>query len=80
MSVLVLGMSHRTAPIEVLERASLDTDDGVKLSHKVLESPHITESVVISTCNRVEVYVEAERFHGAIEELSRLFADHAGLG
>ncbi|MFT4299246.1 MAG: glutamyl-tRNA reductase [Aeromicrobium sp.] len=80
MSVLVLGMSHRTAPIEVLERASLDTDDGVKLSHKVLESPHITESVVISTCNRVEVYVEAERFHGAIEELSRLFAEHAGLG
>ncbi len=80
MSVLVLGMSHRTAPIEVLERASLDTDDGVKLSHKVLESPHISESVVISTCNRVEVYVEAERFHGAIEELSRLFADHAGLG
>ena len=73
-------MSHRTAPIEVLERASLDTDDGVKLSHKVLESPHISESVVISTCNRVEVYVEAERFHGAIEELSRLFADHAGLG
>ncbi|WP_229054735.1 glutamyl-tRNA reductase [Aeromicrobium sp. Leaf350] len=80
MSVLVLGMSHRTAPIEVLERASLDTDDGVKLSHKVLESPHITESVVISTCNRVEVYVEAERFHGAIEELSRLFAEHARLG
>lgn len=80
MSVLVLGMSHRTAPIEVLERASLDTDDGVKLSHKVLESPHISESVVISTCNRVEVYVEAERFHGAIEELSRLFAEHAGLG
>jgi len=73
-------MSHRSAPIEVLERASLDTDDGVKLSHKVLESPHISESVVISTCNRVEVYVEAERFHGAIEELSRLFADHAGLG
>ncbi len=80
MSVLVLGMSHRTAPIEVLERASLDTDDGLKLSRTVLESPHISESVVISTCNRVEVYVEAEKFHGAIEELSRLFADHAGLG
>ncbi|MFT4189703.1 MAG: glutamyl-tRNA reductase [Aeromicrobium sp.] len=80
MSVLVVGMSHRTAPIEVLERASLDTDDGVKLSLQVLESPHISESVVISTCNRVEVYVEAERFHGAIEELTRLFAEHAGVG
>ncbi len=79
MSVLVVGMSHRSAPIDVLERASMDTDDGVKLSHRVLESPYITESVVISTCNRVEVYVEAEKFHGAIEELSRLFAEHAGL-
>ncbi|EFQ82246.1 glutamyl-tRNA reductase [Aeromicrobium marinum DSM 15272] len=79
MSVLVVGMSHRSAPIDVLERASLDTDAGLKLASRVLETPFITESVVISTCNRVEVYVEAERFHGAIEELSRLFAEHAGL-
>jgi glutamyl-tRNA reductase len=79
MSVLVVGMSHKSAPIEVLERASLDADAGVKLSHLVLETPFVTESVVISTCNRVEIYVEAERFHGAVEEVSRLLAEHAGL-
>ncbi|MEJ7634605.1 glutamyl-tRNA reductase [Aeromicrobium sp.] len=79
MSVLVVGMSHRSAPIHVLEQASLDTDAAVKLSHLVLETPFVTESVVISTCNRVEIYVEAERFHGAVEEVSRLLAEHSGL-
>lgn len=79
MSVLMVGMSHKSAPIEVLERASLDTDAAVKLSHQVLDTPAVTESVVISTCNRVEVYVEADRFHGSVEEVSRLLAEHAGL-
>lgn len=80
MSVLVVGMSHKSAPLEVLEQVSLDTDAAVKLAHLVLETPFVTESVVISTCNRVEIYVEAERFHGAVEEVSRLLAEHADLG
>ncbi|MGA8987919.1 glutamyl-tRNA reductase [Aeromicrobium sp.] len=79
MSVLVVGMSHKSAPIDVLERVSLDTDAAVKLSHLVLETPFVTESVIVSTCNRVEIYVEAERFHGAVEEVSRLLAEHSGL-
>ena len=79
MSVLVVGMSHKSAPIDVLEHASLDVDAAVKLSHLVLETPFVTESVVISTCNRVEIYVEAERFHGAVEEVSRLLAELSGL-
>ncbi|MCW2838903.1 MAG: glutamyl-tRNA reductase, partial [Aeromicrobium sp.] len=79
MSVLVVGMSHKSAPIDVLERAALDVDAAVKLSHRVLETDFVTESVVISTCNRVEIYVEAERFHGAVEEVSRLLAEHSGL-
>lgn len=79
MSVLVVGMSHKSAPIDLLERAALDVDAAVKLLHMVLETPFVTESVVISTCNRVEIYVEAERFHGAVEEVSRLLAEKSGL-
>jgi glutamyl-tRNA reductase len=79
MSVLIVGMSHKSAPIELLERASLDTDAAVKLSHRALEASSVTEAAVISTCNRVEIYVEAERFHGAVEEVSRLLAEHAAL-
>jgi len=73
-------MSHKSAPLDVLEQVSLDTDASVKLAHLVLETPFVTESVVVSTCNRVEIYVEAERFHGAVEEVSRLLAEHSGLG
>jgi glutamyl-tRNA reductase len=72
-------MSHKSAPIELLERASLDTDAAVKLSHRALETSSVTEAAVISTCNRVEIYVEAERFHGAVEEVSKLLAEHAEL-
>ncbi|GAA3524140.1 glutamyl-tRNA reductase [Aeromicrobium panaciterrae] len=80
MSVLVVGMSHKSAPLEVLEKVALDTGASVKLSQLVLDTPFVTESVVVSTCNRVEIYVEAERFHGAVEEVSRLLAEHADLG
>ena len=80
MSVLVVGMSHRSAPIDVLERASLDTDAAVKLAHRALESASVTEAAVISTCNRVEVYVEADRFHNALEDVSHLLAEQAGMG
>ncbi len=79
MSVLVVGMSHRSAPIELLERVSLDQSAAVKLAHLALEAPAVTESAVISTCNRVEIYVETDRFHGAVEEVSRLLAEHAHL-
>ncbi len=79
MSVLVVGMSHKSAPIDLLERAALDVEAAVKLLHVVLETPFVSESVVISTCNRVEIYVEAERFHGAVEEVSRLLAEKSGL-
>lgn len=79
MSVLVVGMSHKSAPIELLERVSLDIDAATKLSHLALEAPSVTESAVISTCNRVEIYVETDRFHGAVEEVSRLLAEHAHL-
>lgn len=79
MSVLIVGMSHRSAPVDVLEQVSLDTDAAVKLSHRLLDNPLVSESIVISTCNRVEVYVEAERFHGSVEDVSRLLAEHADL-
>ncbi|WP_313406852.1 glutamyl-tRNA reductase [Aeromicrobium sp.] len=78
MSVLVVGLSHKSAPVDLLEQVSLDTDAAVKLSHQALDVPAISESAVISTCNRVEVYVEADRFHGSVEDLAQLLADRSG--
>lgn len=78
MSVLVVGVSHRSAPVAVLEQLALD-DDGVhKLVHDVQGSEHVTEATVLATCNRLEVYAEVDRFHGSVEDLSQLLADRAG--
>ncbi len=78
MSVLVVGISHNSAPVALLERVALD-DDGVhKLVSDAAACEHVTEATVISTCNRVEVYTEVDRFHGSVETLSRLLVDRAG--
>jgi glutamyl-tRNA reductase len=77
MSVLVVGISHRTAPVGVLERIALDVDDVLKLLIDVAGAEHISECVVLATCNRVEVYAEVDRFHGSVEDLSRLLIDRA---
>ncbi|WP_309650288.1 glutamyl-tRNA reductase [Nocardioides sp.] len=78
MSVLVVGISHNSAPVSLLERVALDADGVSKLIHDASASEHVTEATVISTCNRVEIYTEVDRFHGSVEELSRLLVEHAG--
>jgi glutamyl-tRNA reductase len=78
MSVLVVGISHRSAPVDVLERIALDADDVHKLLLDVAGSEHVSECAVLATCNRVEVYAEVDRFHGSVEDLSGLLIDRAG--
>jgi glutamyl-tRNA reductase len=78
MSVLVVGISHRSAPVDVLERIALDADDVHKLLLDVADTEHVSECAVLATCNRVEVYAEVDRFHGSVEDLSGLLIDRAG--
>lgn len=80
MSVLVVGVSHKSAPVEILERVALDDTAARKLSQDLVDSEHVSEAAVVSTCNRVEVYVEVDRFHAGIDEVSQLLADRAGTG
>lgn len=79
MSVLVVGISHNTAPVALLEQVAAPAGLADKLQTQAAAGPHVSEAVVLATCNRVEVYAEVERFHGAVEELSGLLAGHAGL-
>lgn len=72
MSILVVGISHRTATVDVLEQLTLDASGVDKLVTATVATPHVAEATVISTCNRLEIYAEVERFHGTVEALSRL--------
>ena len=79
MSVLVVGLSHKSAPVTVLERAAVSGDTLSKLLHDVARLPDIAETFVISTCNRVEVYAEVDRFHGGVAGVCELLSRHSGI-
>lgn len=79
MSLLAIGLSHRTARVDVLERAAVGADDLVKLLHELVGCDHIGEAMCLSTCNRVEVYTDTDKFHGGVDEVSAVLARHAGI-
>jgi glutamyl-tRNA reductase len=79
MSVLVFGVSHRSAPVSVLEQLSSDESDQAKIVDRVLQSPLVTEAIMLSTCNRVEVYAVVEAFHGGLSAIGQVLAEHAGM-
>jgi len=79
VSVLVVGLSHKSAPVSVLERAAVSGDTLSKLLHDVALLPDIAETFVISTCNRVEVYAEVGRFHGGVAGVCELLSRHSGI-
>ncbi len=79
MSLVVLGVDHRTVPLDLLERTSVTDDALPKALHDLRSRPHVSEAVVLSTCNRTEVYAVAERFHGAFQDIRDFLCDHAGL-
>ncbi len=78
MSLLAVGISHQTAPVTLLEQVSMSGDDTVKTLHELVDSDHVSEVIVLATCNRIEVFAEVDRFHGGITEVSRVLARHAG--
>ncbi|HEX5987614.1 MAG TPA: glutamyl-tRNA reductase, partial [Nocardioides sp.] len=77
MSILVVGVSHKTAPVSVLERLALDKDALDKLMRDVASSEHVTEATALATCNRIEIYADVERFHGSVESVSRMLCELA---
>ncbi|MEU8524292.1 MULTISPECIES: glutamyl-tRNA reductase [Streptomyces] len=80
MSLLVVGLSHRSAPVSVLERAALSGDTQVKLLHDTLAAEPAVEGTVLATCNRIELYADVDKFHAGVAELSTLLAQHSGVG
>ncbi len=80
MSLLVVGLSHRSAPVSVLERASLSADAQTKLLQDTVAAEPASEGAVLATCNRIELYADVDKFHAGVAELSTLLAQHSGVG
>jgi glutamyl-tRNA reductase len=79
VSVVVIGLNHRSVPLDLLERMTIDDSRLAKALHDVASREHVSEAVVLSTCNRTEIYVVAEKFHGAYADLRNFLSEMAYL-
>ena len=75
MSIVVIGVNHRTAPIDLLERVSVSGPELAKAITGLVSRANIREAAVLSTCNRTEVFAVAERFHGAYADIRDFFCE-----
>jgi glutamyl-tRNA reductase len=79
VSVVVIGLNHRTTPLDLLERMTIGDAALPKALHDLISREDVSEAVVLSTCNRTEVYAVAERFHGAYQDIRDFLAEVAFL-
>ena len=74
MTVVAIGLNHRSAPAATLEQLAVSPDALPKALGEIAGSEVVSEAVVISTCNRIEVYVHAERFHDGFRDVREALA------
>jgi glutamyl-tRNA reductase len=79
VSILVLSVSHKTASVEFLSQLAMDAPGAAKFADELMTSEHVDEAVVLSTCNRTELYASVSRFHGGLEDTAGALARFAGL-
>lgn len=78
MSVLVVGLNHRTVPLDLLERMTVQDARLPKALSDLCGRDHVAEAIVLSTCARTEIYVLADRFHGALQDVRNFLAELSG--
>jgi glutamyl-tRNA reductase len=78
VSLIVVGLNHRTAPVTLLERMTVPEELLAKVFHDLGAREHLLEVVVLSTCNRIEVYARCTHFHPAVGDVSAFLADYSG--
>jgi glutamyl-tRNA reductase len=79
VSVVVIGLNHRSTPLDLLERMTIGDAALPKALHDLVSREDVSEAVVLSTCNRTEVYAVAERFHGAFQDVRDFLCEIAFL-
>ena len=79
MPIVVIGVNQRSIPIDHFEQLTISDDYVVKVLDDLVSCDHVAEAVVLSTCNRTEIYIRAERFHPAFADVRNVLARHSGL-
>ncbi len=80
MNLLCVGASYRTADVATLEQLAITPGGLPDVLRRLLAQPYVGEAVVLSTCNRVEVYAAVTGFHGGLGDVCTVLAEHSGIG
>ncbi len=75
MSVIVVGLNHRTVPLDLFEKMTVPEAKLPKALADLSSRENISESVILSTCNRIEIYAYAEKFHGAYQDIRNFLSE-----
>jgi len=75
MNIIVVGLSHHTAPLEIREKLAFDANGIEKPLRELVAIPDIEEGIIVSTCNRVEVYAVTRDIAAGIARIKRFLAD-----
>jgi glutamyl-tRNA reductase len=78
VSVIVVGLEQRHAPLELLDRVSVTESETAKALGRLRDQPNLSEAVLVSTCLRTEVYAVVERFHDGVAEIQEFLAEVSG--
>lgn len=79
MTVLTVGLSHKRSPVALLERIAFAPDQRPELLAELVALPGVDEAIIVSTCNRVEVYVAASDHHAAATSICGALSRHTGV-
>jgi len=79
MAILALGISHRRAAVGLLERLAFADEDLVKAYRRTADDAAVDEAVIVSTCNRVEIYGSVPSYHAGFQALKRVLCESRGV-
>ena len=75
MSIVIIGVNHNSAPVDLLERLAIAEEQTPKALQQLMNYEHVLEGAVLSTCNRIEVYACVSKFHGGAQDLRNFLAE-----
>ncbi|MEH1865767.1 MAG: glutamyl-tRNA reductase [Nostoc sp.] len=79
MNIAVVGLSHKTAPVEVREKLSIPEPQIESAIAQLASYPHIDEVAILSTCNRLEIYIVTSEADQGIREITQFLAEYSKL-
>ena len=79
MSILLVGVSHHSAPVSLLEAVAVSEADRDALTEDLIAGENVDEAMIVTTCNRVEVYAAVAAFHPALDDVVALLSEHSGM-